>query len=325
MREKRTVQPGGEFGRWTALEPGEITAKGEQKWRCRCVCGAEREVLARALLYGLSTSCGCLTRERARETNAMNLLGQTFGDLTVVARAPKEGRNGGARWTCRCACGESCVFLGTLLAGGKRTHCGCKTVKNYAFSDIAGQSFGRLTALEPTDKRDMSGGAVWRCRCACGTEAEVSYNNLVYGNVKSCGCKKREHDKALSGFLTHVDGTSVDMLRSKKIPKNNTTGVKGVYLIKGKYVAKIVFQKKQYFLGAYDDLESAKEARLEAEEQINSEVISFYERWKALADADPEWAAENPIRIDVMRGGSGGLRLMLWPRLDESERKIANG
>lgn len=57
-----------------------------------------------------------------------------------------------------------------------------------------------------------------------------------------CGCKKKEHDKALGGFLTHVDGTSIDALKSRKIPSNNTTGVKGVYLVKGRYLAKIVFQ-----------------------------------------------------------------------------------
>lgn len=34
------------------------------------------------------------------------------------------------------------------------------------------------------------------------------------------------------------------MLKSKKIPTDNTTGYKGVYLIRGKYVAKIVFQNE---------------------------------------------------------------------------------
>lgn len=41
------------------------------------------------------------------------------------------------------------------------------------------------------------------------------------------------------------------MIRSKKVPTDNTTDVKGEYLIKGKYLAKIVFQKKQYHLGQY--------------------------------------------------------------------------
>ena len=47
----------------------------------------------------------------------------------------------------------------------------------------------------------------------------------------------------------------MDALKSKKVPTDNTTGYKGVYLIRGKYVAKIVFQKKQYFLGTYENIE----------------------------------------------------------------------
>ena len=70
---------------------------------------------------------------------------------------------------------------------------------------------------------------------------DVSYNNLVYGNLKSCGCQKKEHDKKLGSMLTHVAGTSIDILKSKKIPTDNTTGYRGVYLVKGKYLAKIVF------------------------------------------------------------------------------------
>lgn len=56
------------------------------------------------------------------------------------------------------------------------------------------------------------------------------------------------------------------MLRSKKIPSDNTTGYKGVYFVRGKYMAKSVFQKKQYFLGTYDNIGDAAQARQEAEE-----------------------------------------------------------
>ena len=49
-------------------------------------------------------------------------------------------------------------------------------------------------------------------------------------------------------------GTSVAILKSKKVPTDNISGYKGVYFIRGKYVAKIVFQKKAYYLGAYDKI-----------------------------------------------------------------------
>lgn len=171
--------------------------------------------------------------------------------------------------------------------------------KNYAYSDITGQTFGRLTALYPTQKRSTGGYVVWHCRCACSKELDLSYNDLLYTNQRSCGCQKKEHDQILRTYLTHVDGTSVDMLRSKKLPSDNTTGYKGVYHIRGKYVAKIVFRKKQYFLGSYDKIEDAAAARKEAEEILFDGVTEHYQKWKKCADLDPKWGQLHPISVTV--------------------------
>lgn len=54
--------------------------------------------------------------------------------------------------------------------------------------DLTGQRFGNLTVLSPTEKRMDSGSIVWKCRCDCGREAEVSARRLVRGKVRSCGC-----------------------------------------------------------------------------------------------------------------------------------------
>lgn len=106
-----------------------------------------------------------------------------------------------------------------------------------------------------------------------------------------------------------MDGTCIDALKSRKTPKNNTTGVRGVYRAGDKYMAKIVFQKRQYHLGRYDTLEEAAQARQEAEKQINVTAVSYYERWHARAAADSAWAKANPIRIQVSRDGSNRISL----------------
>lgn len=126
-------------------------------------------------------------------------------------------------------------------------------------------------------------------------EIAVSYNVLMYSNLRSCGCQKKEHDQKLQSFLVHVDGTSIDMLKSRKIPTDNTTGCRGVYLVRGTYMARIVFQKKQYFPGAYDRIEDAAAVRKEAEEVLFDGVAEHYRLWKEKADAAPVWGAENPI------------------------------
>lgn len=296
--EYKSISPDMVIGRWTVQHDYIITPRGAKKWLCRCSCGTERYVLERSLKYGGSESCGCLARERSHEINAYNLLHAEFGDLKVVGRSRKRTAMGNY-WTCLCKCGYTCEATASELVSGKKTHCGCQSVKNYAYTDITNQHFGRLTALYPTKKRGNGGSVIWHCRCECKKEVDVSYNDLMYSNLQSCGCQKKEHDQKLQSFLTHVDGTSVDMLKSKKIPTDNTTGYKGVYLVRGKYLAKIVFQKKQYFLGTYDRIEDAAAARKEAEEVLFDGVAEHYRLWKEKADADPMWGAQNPISISV--------------------------
>jgi len=179
--------------------------------------------------------------------------------------------------------------------------------------DITGQKFNRLVALYDTGERARNRSVIWMCRCECGNEIAVAYSDLLYSNMRSCGCKKKEYAEKLPDMLTHVSGTSIDMLKSKKVPKNNTTGVKGVYLIRGKYVAKIVFQKKAYYLGTYEKFEDAVQARKIAEEGINGSVIAYYNNWKVKAEEDKEWAANNPIEIKVVKDEVNGLALKITP------------
>lgn len=302
------------FGRWVVQDTVSVTVKGERKLLCRCDCGTERYVLERSLKSGGSTSCGCVRKENARKAVEHDLQGRKFGELTVLSEAAHQRKNGGVWWLCRCSCGQNYEVPGTLLVTGRRTHCTNKThEKNYACADIRGQRFHRLTAIFPTKARDAHGSVIWHCRCDCGNEVDIPYNLLVYCNMKSCGCQKKEHDQKLSESLTHVDGTSLDMIRSNKIPKDNTTGYRGVYLIKGKYVAKIVFQQKAYYLGTFDQIEDAAKARKNAEELLFDGTAAFYERWNRQATENPEWAAENPIKIYVSRTKEGGLEVQYSP------------
>ena len=301
------------FHRWTVLEDYELTPKGERKWHCRCTCGKERYVLERSLKSGGSVSCGCLRKERVSQSRTPDLTGKQFGDLTVLQKL--EPTRGPVKWLCQCACGETCQVAGTLLVTGRKTRCSGKAhEKHYAYTDITGQKFGRLTALHPARRYDKSGSVIWHCRCDCGREVEASYNSLLYANKRSCGCKRKEHGEKLATYLTHVAGTSIDILKSKKLPSDNTTGHKGVYLVKGKYLAKIVFQKKQYCLGTYTKIEDAVQARTKAEQLLFDGFSEYYENWQKQAEADPEWARQNPIQVDVIRNGQE-LQLRLMPFL----------
>lgn len=308
------------FGRWTVIGDYVLNAKGERKWLCRCACGTERYVVERSLKHGGSLSCGCIRKENAKKSVAHDLTGKQFGELVVLHVAEYQRKNGGVWWTCRCACGNEYDVPGSLLVTGRRTNCNNPIHKKYFSKDISGQRFKMLTALYPLPERGRRGGVMWRCRCDCGNEVDVLYNHLVYCNMVSCGCKKAEHDQSLRNYLTHVDGTSIDILKSKKVPTNNTTGVRGVYFIKEKYVAKIVFQKKAYYLGSFRDFEDAVQARKEAEEILFDGVAEYYQRWKRVADNEPEWAEENPFQVFVEKNSRGGLQVTYLPDMDEMRK-----
>jgi len=327
---KKQITPGTKQGRWTILHKYIITDSGERKWLCRCDCGTERYVLERSLLYGGSQSCGCLRLEKVSETISHDLTGQIFGELNVLHRAEYQRKNGGIWWTCRCACGNTYDTPATLLVTGRRTHCSSHIhERNYASSDITDQRFSRLVAEYPTEKRDNKGSVIWHCRCDCGNTVDVSYNCLVYSGMKSCGCQKIENNGKLQENLTHADGTSLDIIRSKKMFANNTTGYRGVYLIRGKYVAKIVFQQKSYYLGTYENIEDAANARLEAEETVFAGTVAYYDKWKEAAERNPEWAEKNPMQIEVGRDSKNKLTITVTPTFDEiasiAEKTERNG
>lgn len=305
------------FGRWTVLERAE--SKGAAKWICRCTCGTERPVAAKNLLAGLSTSCGCLTREHAAQAAMVDLKGQRFGRLTVLERAGKNDRGVG-RWKCLCDCGTECTVLHSSLRTGKRTSCGCDSKKGkHAAKDIAGMRFGQLVALSPTEQRDRNGSIIWRCLCDCGKETDVSLDRLSRGSVISCGCMRERANREFGSKLTHVAGTSIDALRSTKLRADNSTGVTGVCRKRGRYEVNITFQRKMYYLGSYDRLETAVQVRRDAEELLHGNVLKFYEEWKRRADADPHWGDENPIAIKVRKTEDGAFRVDMLPHLKEKE------
>ena len=116
-----------------------------------------------------------------------DITGQTFGRLTALYNTNTK-KHGAYVWHCRCSCGNEVDAPINSLTSGNITSCGCAK-RGINAKDITGQTFGYLTALEPTDKR-TSGSVVWRCVCVCGKETDVALNNLMWGKVKSCGCKK---------------------------------------------------------------------------------------------------------------------------------------
>ena len=64
-------------------------------------------------------------------------------------------------------------------------------------TDLTGQRFGRLTAVEYAGQGKTK-GYLWKCKCDCGNETIVYGYALKSGNTKSCGCLWKEATRAKS-------------------------------------------------------------------------------------------------------------------------------
>ena len=254
-----------------------------------------------------------------------NITGQRFGKLTVI-RPVEERKRGAVVWECLCDCGATCFVTGYRLRSGETRSCGCIRYTDSALrgkpyaEDLTGQKYGRLTVVRATEARKR-GSVVWECRCDCGKTVMAPRFRLTGGHYHSCGCERREKVRELVPELAEkrerADGTVIDILKKKKKRKNNTSGHTGVIYRSDaqKYAAIIGFQGKNYYLGLYSDIADAVEVRKKAEALIHNEAIEFYEKWKVRADADPEWAKENPVRFTVKRDLEGVYAVSCSPAL----------
>lgn len=57
--------------------------------------------------------------------------------------------------------------------------------------DLTGQRFGRLVVIERCGT-SKEGQKIYRCKCDCGNEKEITSGNLRHGHTQSCGCINRE-------------------------------------------------------------------------------------------------------------------------------------
>jgi hypothetical protein len=117
-------------------------------------------------------------------------VGQRFGELVVVGRAPNAPNTGGCFVYVRCDCGtEMRVRLRSLERGVSR----CSKQQHFDRSRVEqglallGRRFGALTVVRESPNPDPKGHSQVAVRCDCGQERYAVINHLMRGNVASCG------------------------------------------------------------------------------------------------------------------------------------------
>ncbi len=256
-------------GNLVAIEKSDVKRKGSALWRCRCDCGNEIYLEAYKIRNGLAKSCGCARKMKG----AKDLKGQRFGKLIAIERTAEKKENC-YLWRCICDCGKEAFVPTSSLVNGNTTSCGCarKEALQQRAVNISGVKYGRLLAVKPLGER-RHGSVVWECVCDCGKIVKASYNSLVSGNTKSCGCLKKEH---AAPPLRYVDGTCIEMLETKTLRQDNTSGYTGVVKTKSGWHAQIGFKGKMHHMGTYSQKEKAIKERKKAEEALFDSFLSRY-------------------------------------------------
>ena len=71
-----------------------------------------------------------------------------------------------------------------------RGHARPEEWKRSIAKDIAGETYGRLTAIRFLGTEGHNG--YWLCRCECGKTGKIRRGHLLSGGTESCGCLRNE-------------------------------------------------------------------------------------------------------------------------------------
>ena len=238
---------------------------GYTVWRCRCDCSGEIELDTRYLQRGTITDCGCKTKVRP---GMLDLSGKRFGKLTAVRRTDQM-KHGSAVWLCRCDCGKETAVSEYSLISGNTKSCGC--LKS---PDRTGQRFGSLVVVGRSEKRGKRGSRtvpLWECRCDCGATVYRAMDSLTTFQNCSCGqCLNQSKPQKMRKYAGFYEGTQISRINDMTPTAANTSGVRGVHFDNrsGRWVARLKFKRRTYYLGSYTKIEDAAKARAQAEEDI---------------------------------------------------------
>lgn len=195
------IEPGDIFNHWKVIKFDHINKHRIKYFLCRCmVCGNVRSIRGNDLIYGISKAC-------SKECTD-SLIGQRFGRWTVLSVDKSKKRR--THYMCKCDCGTIKSVCKSILKNGQSKSCGClkrdltKQRNKENAENRVGQKMGRLTLLEPILKEHKDGrkGYYYRCKCDCGNEVVVKWQNLQSGNTVSCGCINSKANELMAKILT---------------------------------------------------------------------------------------------------------------------------
>lgn len=199
MGRKRIDRVGQKFNMLTVVEelPGG-------KELCICDCGNLSIVEKDKVVSGLIRSCGCMHRGKKIDCN--DIIGKTFGKLTVLSC---EGRiNRRYVYMCKCACGRTVSVSRDHLIGKMTQSCGCLRSDNNV----------SVTASISTNLYSERKGVSYNKKLN-RWYANLSYKNMYYYLGSSSDCKEAEAMRNRAEEETKKYGKVITYVSCKPIIK----------------------------------------------------------------------------------------------------------
>lgn len=156
---------GKRFGKLTVVELAPKTKNRSTLWRCICDCGKEKIARNKNLIEGITTDCGCISKQGYKQ-------GQKVARLTLLKEIPAcRGRS----WECVCDCGNKLNVRESAIRSGSIKSCGC-LAKEY-------KSIGNVL-------HNLCGTTINRIYCGmkdrCYSKSASNYKNYGGRGIKIC-------------------------------------------------------------------------------------------------------------------------------------------
>ena len=127
----------------------------------------------------------------------IDLIGQKYGNLTVIGRAPNRGKH--VYWQCKCDCGDIKEIRSQHLREGKIktcTHCNANT--------IVGKTFGNWKVLRATDKK-FETYILYECKCIKCGNTTLKTSSFLKQKHKFCdNCRSNDISNQRFGNLIAI-------------------------------------------------------------------------------------------------------------------------
>jgi hypothetical protein len=213
--------------------------------------------------------------------------GDRFGSLTIVEETDPYFAPGGSgprrRFKCLCDCGKTTISALNELRSGKAKSCGCSRVKGghskHPLYDILGRMKQTCTNPNNADYNDYGGRGITLCDEWVG-DFDAFFNWAISnGWAKGLVIDREDNDKGYSPDNCRFVDCGVSSRNQRLKRKNNTSGYRGVYAIKGpnlRWISSIMFNNKKFYLGCFKDpIDAAKAYDAKAKELNGGYPLNF--------------------------------------------------